>query len=772
MQETLASAPTMANRRKRVFTQETLTSLAFFLFLWYFWGVRYGDYLFAAQENSIFLYDYEYFSRWLQVPEGLLCYATSFLMQFFYFPILGGAILAALTIAGQILMARLAELKGVARLTSFLPGAFVAVSSTWPAYYVYIPYEQPLIFPESLAILVALGGFALYRAFENKRWRSLLGVALVVVLYPLVGFWGFFATALCCAWELARLLSGWKERDVRNVALGGVVLLALGAILAPLFWHWESFYLSIKSNDVFLRGLLEDVRYDKSSLVARVAYGGAALAPLTILIVLFVARTIACRPKKAPSARRVARQEERYRARIVAKENKRKARENDSKRKGKSETRSDPLAGLSEEEKRVRFERERESSRVRLVWELLVVLAAFVFLAAYHTKSFFIVLKQTRALAVEDWEEILRVEANDPFPINPEIQMRNLALFYTGQLTERAFERPVGGLATLPVTGYDYGRALHGNLLCKFKVKLFTLRRDTEQCAERVLCELLYCYWGQTNIAARIATNNLIASEDRSASFLRTLAIAAMVNGEDKLARRYLRTLSQTLFYRDWAAVRLAYLETPGFYEGVRDYHDDEAFGELLKKRQEERPRAASDEDAAKRYGVDVDEIRNVAATVLRMRELRPVVDYTTTRGYPNLVFLYQLAKEEEFDESPRDRQDIILISALMQKKKDFFLEHIEPILKKEYPNGGAPKAYEQGYATWRFQAFGRDKWKDCDYKFSPETIELFEQFADYIVAVQGVSGTSSDEVQEVLRNSCRGMYWGYASDESVFNHY
>ena len=107
-----------------------------------------------------------------------------------------------------------------------------------------------------------------------------------------------------------------------------------------------------------------------------------------------------------------------------------------------------------------------------------------------------------------------------------------------------------------------------------------------------------------------------------------------------------------------------------------------------------------------------------------------------------------------------------------MRKNRDFFLEHFEPILKEEYPNGGAPKAYEQGYASWRYQLYGRDKWQDCDYKFTPETIDLFNQFADYIDAVQGISSVDSDEVQEALRTHCRGLYWGYAGDESVFKPY
>ncbi len=761
MQEPQSSAP--LERRRRFFTSEALASLVFFLFLWYFWGVRYGDYLFAVQENSLFLYDPGFLARWLQVPEGLLCYATSFLMQFFYLPLVGGLIFAALASLGQVLLVRLTGFKGVAQLLTFLPAALIAVATTWHAYYVFIPYEQPMVFAESLALLVSLLCLALYRVFAAKRWRWAVGVAFVVLLYPFFGFWGIMATILCAIWELGLAVASRKDVGVRNASLVCAAIMIVAALVVPLCWRQLLFYLSIKPSDVFNRGLLEDIRYDKNSITARLCYGLATAVPVIAALLIFASRALPPRDPGAPPSRRSARQEERRNARIAAK----KSRKNKKDTKDKKD---DP--GISDEEKRAIAALKKERSRARVYWELLIALMACVFLCSYHTKSYFIVLKQARALGDENWEEMLRVEANDPFPISPEVQFRNVALFYTGRLTESVFDRPIAGLTTLSISGFDYGSAVKGNLYNKAKVELFFANRQIERTADRVLCELLYCYWGQPNIAARIAMNNLIAAENRSISSIRTLAIASLITGEEKLARRYLSTLSQTLFYRDWANVRLAYLEAPNFYEGVRDSHDDEAYGEELARRRSERPLATSVAEAAKRYDVAPEDVDKVAAVVERMRALRPVEDYTTTSGYPNLVFLYQVVKEEEFDETTPERQDIILISLLMQRKSDAFLEKIEPILEEKYPNGGAPKAFEQGYATWRFWKYGGEDWQKCDYKFSPETIGLFTQFVDYINASQGVGNINSIPVQETLRATCQGLYWGYACDDSVFNQY
>lgn len=764
---------TPPTRLRRAFSQEALTSLAFFLFLWFFWGVRYGDYLYAAQENSMFLYNAEFFSRWLQVPEGFLCYVCAFTIQFFYYPLLGGLILASLASGSQLFLARLANLKGTAYLFSFVPGALVAISTTWPGYYVYIPYNLSMIFAELFAIPAALGCYALYRAFAGKRYRAVVGLALCAVLYPTFGFWGFFVGLLCAASEAAAALTARNDKPARkNALITGAVLVA-GAVLIPWIYYRVCYFSSILKVNVYLQGLLEDIRYDKNSITSRLFYGTAELAPLVILALIFIARLRAGLPKKEASAERTTRREARLQARVAAKEAKKAKRK--SKGKDLSAAKGDKSGvapTLSAAEMSERVEREKAASRVRLLWELWLVIVACVFVTSYHTKSFFTVLKATRATVNEDWEEVLRLEERNPFPSKACVQLRNLALSYTGQLAERVFERPISGLSTLPLTDLDYAKSLGGNPYYKLKVALYNLQRETETGSDRVLCELLYCYWGQTNIGARIAMNNLIATEDRSVSYTRTLALAALVNGEENLARRYLNTLAQTTFYSDWARTRLAFVDSPIFYDGVRDYHDDKEFEAGLLARRASRNEAPTVAEAASRYGVKSEAVEAAAKSIAQMRVRRPARNYTTTSRYPNLVYLYEIVKEDEYEDSPAERQEVILVSALIQKKSDFFLEHIEPIMKK-YPNGGAPKAYEQGYATWRFQKYD-NKWKDCEYKFSPETVDLFTQFVNYLHALREIPGASvsANDVQETFRNNCRGLYWGYASDESVFRQY
>ncbi|MBP5621520.1 MAG: hypothetical protein J6X44_05850 [Thermoguttaceae bacterium] len=133
-------------KRGLVAKSETIASALLFLSLWLFWSVRYGNYLYAVQENSVFVFRSEFLTRWLNVPDGGLCYITSFLIQFFYYPLLGGFLLALLGVAVQRATARLLNWHGGAYAASFLPTCLLTIAATWHGYFVFIPFNTPLMF--------------------------------------------------------------------------------------------------------------------------------------------------------------------------------------------------------------------------------------------------------------------------------------------------------------------------------------------------------------------------------------------------------------------------------------------------------------------------------------------------------------------------------------------------------------------------------------------------------------------------------------------------
>ncbi|MBR4834050.1 MAG: hypothetical protein IKU86_06950 [Thermoguttaceae bacterium] len=745
------NAPASENRRFP--TAEAATSSVFFLALWLFWGVRYGDFLFAVQENSLFLFRSDFFARWQEAPGGLLFYLTAFFIQFCYFPLLGGAILAAFGTILQILTAKAAGLRGVGYAFSLIPPCLLAISATWSGYCVYIPFNNSLVFSGYLGASLALVALLAFRRIASPRLRLAFGLGVVALGYPGFGFWAPFAGLLCAFDELERwnapILSKKRangetlssptaaeidaERFARSLR---IVALFLGAIVIPFAFYHVFFCSRVKFCNVFWQGLIEDVRYDKKGILGTFVYGFAALTPVFYVV---------ARPAALWNARRAASRSTKI------------ARNGESNKRGSVGKTGDSNVG----------EREERSRRGRLLAATVVLIGLATFALSYRATCFFAVLKANRALADGDWARILEIESKIAKPNDQCVALRNLALFETGALAEKAFERPIAGILTYDVTLADYEALTRGSSWAKFKFWLNEKKIVAEKVAPRALSELIFCYYGNTNVAARIATDNFVASEGRAVSFYKTLAVGAIVNGEDKIARRYLNELEQTLFYRDWARARLAFLDSPEFRNDIRYFGNDAEYLASAKKRFEEAaPKAASLDEAAKRWNVAPEAVANVAEKVKKARGLRARRNEATLSTYPNLTFLLGVFKDE-YDEAAPETQELLLIAALLKKDGDYFLKHVEKYLATR-PNGKAPKAIEQGLAAWRWTKFGAD-WQTAEgraYPFSPDTVAELNGFAEF---VKMVKTPSAPQAQEAIREHCAGLYWGYLADESVF---
>ena len=346
------------------------------------------------------------------------------------------------------------------------------------------------------------------------------------------------------------------------------------------------------------------------------------------------------------------------------------------------------------------------------------------------------------------------------------VALRNFALFQTDRLTEEAFSRPVGFYQTRTLSLEDEAKALAGNPYFKAKVKLHKTKASSERHSHRAASELLMCYYGLSNVGSRIATDNFVATEDRSVFCLKTLATAAIINGEKELARRYLREIAQTLFHMGWAKARLAFLETHDFLKDVRDYNDDsEYLSEELERRKNDTS-LLSTAEAASKFGVDVDLLEQIRDLIFQCRALRPFTDEISNKNFPNLTYLIDVVNLDEYDDSPIKKKELILISALMQKKGDFFLEHIDDYLALSgRSQGGAPRAIEQGYATWRYAQYD-EKWRECEYQFTPETLENMDGFIEFTKAFG-----AGPQQQIILRRYCAGCYWGFAADDATYQN-
>jgi len=138
---------------------------------------------------------------------------------------------------------------------------------------------------------------------------------------------------------------------------------------------------------------------------------------------------------------------------------------------------------------------------------------------------------------IKDWNGIIQ-KAEKRMPDLPmSVSATNLALAMTNQLGERAFD--------------FYQRGAEG-LLPRFERNFATSQLTGE----------IYFHLGLINTAQRFAFEAMeaIPNYNKSARVVKRLAETNLINGQYQVARKYLRMLEKTVFYRPWAQRTMAML--------------------------------------------------------------------------------------------------------------------------------------------------------------------------------------------------------------------
>ena len=156
-----------------------LLSLLFGVAVVIFWSVPYMSGLCFQEQYQMFLFDANYFLERIVLPGGLADYISEFLVQFYYMPVLGGAIIALLLMSIQAISWGLMKQYG---MKSVFPGyllSFVPSIVLWCAM-----GDQNLL----LSFVVALTGALLMGWIHNRFHNRLVKVVFELVSTALV-YW-------------------------------------------------------------------------------------------------------------------------------------------------------------------------------------------------------------------------------------------------------------------------------------------------------------------------------------------------------------------------------------------------------------------------------------------------------------------------------------------------------------------------------------------------------------------------------------------------------
>ncbi|MCR5151871.1 MAG: DUF6057 family protein [Prevotella sp.] len=159
---------------------KALLTAVFFIAVALFWALPYKSVLSYQEQYQMFLFDMSYFTERCAVPGGLVDYVAEYLTQFYYIPIVGALIIAALSVSVQRMTWVLCRRNGASQ--GAYPLSFIPPILLWA----YMGDENVML-SFTIALLVAQWLMLYYHIVgdnlvpPHRKWLKAL---YVVVLLP------------------------------------------------------------------------------------------------------------------------------------------------------------------------------------------------------------------------------------------------------------------------------------------------------------------------------------------------------------------------------------------------------------------------------------------------------------------------------------------------------------------------------------------------------------------------------------------------------------
>ena len=142
--------------------------------------------LFRVNELSVFLYDNIFFEEMMSMPAGILYYVASFLVQFFYYPVLGATVYVALLAVVYWLTYKVFDIPVRYRILALLPVAALLASNTQLGYWIFYLKIPGYYYVALLGVLLSLlAAWVVKKA--NVYLTPLLIVGWISLVYPVLG---------------------------------------------------------------------------------------------------------------------------------------------------------------------------------------------------------------------------------------------------------------------------------------------------------------------------------------------------------------------------------------------------------------------------------------------------------------------------------------------------------------------------------------------------------------------------------------------------------
>ena len=199
------------------------------------------DYLWTAQEHNLFLHTPLFFQQCMATSGGLLTWAGAYLTQFFYYPMLGAAILCLLWALFMLLLKQTFRIPNRWLWLTLIPVGMLLLSDVCLGYWLYFLKLRGHLFVGTLGFMIATLLVWAYRVLPRRSYLPTLFIVVsTIISYPLFGFYGLLATLLMGILEVR----GKKKEERKRWKVIPLVISITAVVVVPLLYYHFIYYLT------------------------------------------------------------------------------------------------------------------------------------------------------------------------------------------------------------------------------------------------------------------------------------------------------------------------------------------------------------------------------------------------------------------------------------------------------------------------------------------------------------------------------------------------
>lgn len=645
--------------------------LVFFLFTWWFFGVRYGNLLYVAGVQEGFYLEWQTLTGCLAYIALPLELVVSLLMQSFLFPVVGGLVIAVLA-SGLILFA-------AKRISSGPWGMVLAVTISLFLYYVMIAqgyylfgYRSFVFFLQALVgLFLAFALAAGYARCPRGTGRIVYAICSVVLCYPLIGSFVLCTALYELKTELDEIRTEGNDKAGRVFHEQRALLLTFLTFLTPWFWY-PLYSGTIPVCMLYAHNFCyrEITLVDLGTIMLNRVFGGVLVFLLLLPVIVETAKFLHDRRKGNRETLSLESSESTIPVGAIAETIAHTVNDVELK----TNTVQTQIASTEQAVTSDQFRGKSFPLGNILTILLVCCLSVSTVVFANHDDRLMTSFALWRPFENRQWDKIIELEGKLNPPLLPLIELRRQAQLETGQLTQHYFERNIS----------------------------FEISDDLIEISSFQIygMELLILN-GNINHGYRMAMNYFQFRRNQSPRLLKILFMGAIVNEEYPLAKRYLDRLKKIPFRKQWCKN----------WERVLDYCSQHKDSDEL-------------EGVSGQWAHD-------AKRVFLMRSLRPDQDYlggNDRHYYPCVTYA---ARFRNIKALPRPWQEQQLLHVLVLRDFKSFRSNFSIYHKGLVRDGitEIPDVIQMGLLYCHFIDTGRCE-SPPEYKCSSANIVKFRDYA------------------------------------------